>query len=86
MKSEKFLLDIQTKCSDITNGILKLVSAIFYQFFYFFIKWKAFKNFEKCFLFHLKSFFRSRDIQIFPIFSLPFYTFQIQKGKWKQNN
>ena len=27
--------------------------------------WKPFKNFEKCFLFHLKSSFRSQDIEIF---------------------
>ena len=40
-----------------------------------------FKNYEKCFLFHLKSSFRSRDIQMFVIFSLPFRTFQIQKDK-----
>ena len=61
---------------------LKLVSAIFYQIFIFF----TFKNYEKCFLFHLKSSFRSRDIQIFVIFFLPFHTVQIQKGKWKWNN
>ena len=30
--------------------------------FYFFAKWWPFKNYEKCFLFHLKSSFRSRDI------------------------
>ena len=41
---------------------------------------------EKCFLFYLKSSFRSRDIQIFKIFPLPFHTFQIQKNKWKCNN
>ena len=29
------------------------------------LKWKPFKNDEKCFLFHLKSSFRSRDIWIF---------------------
>ena len=40
---------------------LKLVSAIFY----FCTTWWSFKNHEKCFLFHLKSSFRSRDIQIF---------------------
>ena len=40
----------------------------------------------KCFLFHLKRSFRSRDIQYFVIFSLPFHTLQIQKGKWKWNN
>ena len=38
------------------------------------------------FLSHQKSSFRSRDIQIFVIFSLPFHNFQIQKDKWKWNN
>ena len=65
---------------------LKLVSAIFYQVFIFFIKWQTFKNYEKCFLFHLKSSFCSRDIQIFVTSYLPFHTFQIQKDKWKWNN
>ena len=49
--------------------------------FYFFIKWKLFKNYQKCFLFHLKSAFPSWDIQILVIFSLPFHAFQIQKDK-----
>ena len=31
------------------------------------------------FLFHLKSYFKPRDIQIFVFFSFPFLTFQIQK-------
>ena len=64
---------------------LKLVSTIFIKSL-FFIKWEPFKNCEKCFLFHLKSSFRSRDIQIFVIFPLPFHAFQIQKNKWKWNN
>ena len=38
---------------------------------------------EKYFLFNLKRCFRSRDIQIFVVFSLPFHTFQIEKEKWK---
>ena len=58
------------------NHLLKLVSAIFILLFYY----------GKCFLFHKKSSFRSRDIQNFVIFSLPFHTFQIQKDKWKWNN
>ena len=41
---------------------------------------------EKCFLFHLKSSFCTRDIQFLAVFSLPFYTFQIPKDKWKWNN
>ena len=30
--------------------------------------------------------FRSRDIQIFVFFPLPFHTFQTQKDKWRWNN
>ena len=41
---------------------------------------------KNVFLFHVKSSFRSQDIQIFVIFSLPFHTFQLQKDKWKWNN
>ena len=57
---------------------LKLVSAIFYQIF---------ENYEKCFLFHLKSSFRSRDIQIFVfsgfplLFPLPAIALEIDPGK-----
>ena len=51
---------------------LKLVPAIFIKF-YFFTKWQLFKNCEKCFLFHLKSSFRSRDIQFFVFLSLPLF-------------
>ena len=35
---------------------------------------------------HLKSSFRSHDVQIFVTSSLLFHTFQIQKDKWKWNN
>ena len=61
---------------------LKFVSTIFYQIFIF----SPNDNYEKCFLFHIKSSFRSRDIQIFVIFSLLFHTFHIQIDKWKWNN
>ena len=47
---------------------VKLESTIFYQFFIFSPNDSPFKNYEKYFLFHLKSSFRSRDIQIFVIF------------------
>ena len=67
------------------SKLLKLVSGIFYQIFIF-LPNEPFKNYEKCFLFHLKSTFRSQDIQIFVIFPLPFHTFQIQKDKWNLNN
>ena len=66
--------------------LLKLVSAIFYEILFFSPNDSPSKNYKKCFLFHRKRSFRSRDIQIFVIFSLPFYTFQIQKDKWKWNN
>ena len=62
--------------------LLKLVSAIFYQIFIFPSNDGPSKT-EKCFLFHLKSSFHSHD---FVIFSLPFHTSQVQKGKWKWNN
>ena len=64
---------------------LKLVSAIFCQIFIFSPYDNPSKT-VKWFLFHLKGFFRSRDIQIFLIFPLPFHTFQIQKNKFKWNN
>ena len=47
---------------------VKLVSAIFYQIFIS----HQIKNFEKCFLFHLKSSFRSQNIQFF-VFHLPLF-------------
>ena len=53
--------------------IVKLVSAIFLSFFLFFNKWKPFKNYEKCFLFNLKSPFHSGDIQIFMFLSSPLF-------------
>ena len=65
---------------------LKLVSTIFYQFFVFSRNDSPSKTVEKSFLFHLKSSFHSRDIQMFLIFSLPFHTLQIQKDKLKWNN
>ena len=64
--------------------IFMKISAIFYQIFIFSKNDSHLKT--KCFLFHLKSSSRSRDIQVFVIFSFPFHTFQIQKDKWKWNN
>ena len=53
-----------------TNNIIKLVylksdSHIYFILFsllLYLLQWKRFKNDEKCFLFHLKSFFPSQDI------------------------
>ena len=58
----------------------KLVSAIFIKFL-FFHQMIALQIYEKCFLFNLKSSFRSRDIQIFVFFSLPLHTFPNSKGQ-----
>ena len=52
---------------------LKLVSAIFYQFFIFHQTRQPFKNYAKCLLFHLRSSFCSRDIQIFIFMSSPLF-------------
>ena len=49
---------------------LKLVSAIFYQIFIYHQK-IALQKIWKCFLFHLKSSFRSRDIKVFVLPSFP---------------
>ena len=42
--------------------------------FLFFTKWQPFKSYGKSFLFHLKSSFRSRDIQIFVFSSSPLFS------------
>ena len=72
-------------CSKIIFKYLKLVPTIFYQIIFFSTNDNPLKT-EKCFLFHLKSSIRSRDIHIFVIFYLPFQAFQIQKDKWKWDN
>ena len=51
---------------------LKLVSSTFCQIFIFH-QMIALQNYEKCFLFHLKSPVRSRDIQIFILLSSPLF-------------
>ena len=66
---------------------IKFVSAAmvcyFLSNFYLFTKWWPFRNYKKCFLFHLKSSFRSRFIQFLVIFSLPLHK---SKFKCKWNN
>ena len=49
------------------------LSRLFFIKFLFFARWQTFKNYEKCFLFHLKSSFRSQDIQIFVFPSSPLF-------------
>ena len=52
---------------------LKLVSAIFYQFFYFSPNDSPSKTMKNVFLFHLKRSFRSQDIQAFVFPSPPLF-------------
>ena len=40
---------------------------------------KAFQDYKKCFLFHLKSSFRSRDIKFYAIVFLPSHSFPIHR-------
>ena len=75
------IISQEQNCSIPDRTIFKACVRYFLSNFYFFTKRYPFKNCEKCFLFHLKSSFRSRDIQFFVNFSLPFHTFQIEKGK-----
>ena len=49
----------------------------------YFIKRKVLKNDEKCFLFHVKSSFRSRDILVFVALLHLLQSFQIQSGYCK---
>ena len=64
--------------------------ALYFSFFFFLPNDSPLKTMTNAFLFHLKSFFHSRDIQSFVIyysfsfckvfFFFHFHTFQIQKG------
>ena len=47
-------------------------SVRFFSFF-FFTKWQPLNNYKKCFLFHLKSSFQSRDFQNFVFPSSPLF-------------
>ena len=68
------------------NLNIKACVRYFLSNFYFSLNDSPSKTMKNVFLFHRKSSFRFRDIQFFVIFSLPFYTFQIQKDKQKWNN
>ena len=45
----------------------------FFNKFLFFTKWQSFRNYERYFSFHPKSFFRSRDIKFFVFLSSPLF-------------
>ena len=49
--------------------ISESLCLLFFIKFLFLTKWQPFKNYEKCFSFHLKSSFHSQDIQIFVFLS-----------------
>ena len=61
-------------CFLLLRHIFLKLSAIFYQIFIFSPNDSSSKT-GKCFLFHLKSTFRSQDIQVYVIFPHPFHTF-----------
>ena len=52
---------------------LKACDRYFHQIFIFSPNDSPSKNMKKCFLFHLKSSFRSRDIQFFVFLSFPLF-------------
>ena len=66
---------------------LKLLPAIFFIKFLFFTKWYPFKNYEKRFLFHLKTSFRSQNIQTFVFSSSPLFSpASHYSGGWSKKN
>ena len=68
------------------NVLLKACVCYFLSIF-FFTKWYPFKNYEKCFLFHLKSPFPSRDIQFFVYsFPPPFFSVSHCFRSWFKKN
>ena len=66
-------------------GSLKLVSAFFIKFL-FFHQMIGLQNLWKMFFIWSKNLFSFLRYPNFCNFSLPFHTFEIQKGKWKWNN
>ena len=60
------------------STLLKIVSANFH----FFTEWQILNNYEKCFLFHLKSSFSSQDILISVFPPSPFHCFR----EWSKIN
>ena len=75
-----YLMPLRVVTLILIHPYLKLVSAICYQMI-FLPNDNPSKNMKNI-LIHLKSSFRSWDIQIFVIFSILFHTSQFQKGKW----
>ena len=67
--------------------VFKACVRYFFIKFLSFTKWYPFKNYEKCFLFHQKSSFRTQDIQsfIFPSSPLFFPVSYCLRG-WSKKN
>ena len=81
-RCKKYRRDCTKQCT--VNYLQKLsIWMIYYIFkacdhnflikFLFLTKWYPFKNYEKCFLLHQKSSFRTQDIQIFVFSSSPLF-------------
>ena len=62
----------EMKAMELINGAWSLCPPFFIKFL-FFTKWLPLKNYQKCFLFHLKSSFHSWDIHIFLFSSSPLF-------------
>ena len=67
--------DFLTRDLYLKGDDIKACVCYFMSNFYFFTKLLPVKNHEKCFLFHLQSSFRSRDIHIFVVFPFLFTLF-----------
>ena len=77
---------------NIVDTTFKACVRYFYFFYFiyllfFFTKWQPLNNYEKCFLFHLKSSFHCQDIQIFVFPSSPLFVpvSHWLRGWWKIN-
>ena len=78
----KLLLQLNCKWMSMWN--LKLVPIIFF----YFTTGKHLKNYETCFFFYRKSFFRSIQVFVLPSFSLfsPVTHYWIYRGSWLKIN
>ena len=79
----------QTKqtSKNIANTTFKSCVRYFLFSFFFFTKWQPLNNYEKCFLFHLKSSLQCQDIQIFVFLSSPlFYPVSHWLRRWLMIN
>ena len=76
------------RVGDMSVYLFKFKASLryFLSIFYYFCQMIAFQKLWKMFFISSKKFFSFSRYLNFFIFSLPFYTFQIEKDKWKWNN